>query len=490
MLGGTVPGVRGDTAARASRTRASAREHRLGGVGAAARAHRRPPERPYRGRDDRPRARRGAARVDDRPLAAAVDAGARRAARARACWSTSTTAACASRCRSYCATLGRVRRAAAAADPAPPRARRGSPSWNFPREDEEPEHQLVFGGVRAFDELLARAPRDDERGEGWDRASRPASAGSRGGCGTACSRCEAMTGERVTAAPFDVCGPLPDRRDRARGERGHRQDVHDRRARGALRRRGHAARASCCSSPSRAWRPASCASACASGSSSAERGLDRALAGAPPTATRSCALLADGPREVVGCAGGGSPRALADFDAATIATTHGFCQEVLGGLGVAGDVEPDATFVEDVGDLVERGRRRPLRAPLPPRRDAGRSTARRRCAIAPRRGRQPGRADRAARRARRRAPAMRAPAAPRRSATSSSAASGALGGDDLRRPAHAAATTRSPSPAATSRPRGCASATASCSSTSSRTPTRSSGTSCAARSATAARRWC
>ena len=41
------------------------------------------------------------------------------------------------------------------------------------------------------------------------------------------------------------------------------------------------------------------------------------------------------------CGASGSPRALADFDAATIATTHGFCQEVLGGLGVAGDVEPD-----------------------------------------------------------------------------------------------------------------------------------------------------
>jgi exodeoxyribonuclease V beta subunit len=46
-------------------------------------------------------------------------------------------------------------------------------------------------------------------------------------------------------------------------------------------------------------------------------------------------------------------RAVADFDAATIATTHGFCQEVLSGLGVAGDVERDATFVEDVTDLIE-----------------------------------------------------------------------------------------------------------------------------------------
>src|SRR5262245_45064540 len=46
-------------------------------------------------------------------------------------------------------------------------------------------------------------------------------------------------------------------------------------------------------------------------------------------------------------------QALADFDAATIATIHGFCQEVLGGLGIAGDVERDVEFVEDVSDLVE-----------------------------------------------------------------------------------------------------------------------------------------
>ena len=46
-------------------------------------------------------------------------------------------------------------------------------------------------------------------------------------------------------------------------------------------------------------------------------------------------------------------RAAASFDAATIATTHGFCQEMLGGLGIAGDLEPDVTFVEDLSDLVD-----------------------------------------------------------------------------------------------------------------------------------------
>ena len=45
--------------------------------------------------------------------------------------------------------------------------------------------------------------------------------------------------------------------------------------------------------------------------------------------------------------------ALSDFDAATIATTHGFCQQVLASLGVAGDAEREVELVEDVSDLVD-----------------------------------------------------------------------------------------------------------------------------------------
>jgi exodeoxyribonuclease V beta subunit len=45
--------------------------------------------------------------------------------------------------------------------------------------------------------------------------------------------------------------------------------------------------------------------------------------------------------------------AISNFDAATIATTHGFCQEVLAELGTLGDLEPDVEFAEDVDDLVE-----------------------------------------------------------------------------------------------------------------------------------------
>ncbi|HET7357261.1 MAG TPA: UvrD-helicase domain-containing protein [Nocardioidaceae bacterium] len=44
--------------------------------------------------------------------------------------------------------------------------------------------------------------------------------------------------------------------------------------------------------------------------------------------------------------------ALAGFDAATIATTHQFCQLVLRGLGVAGDTDAQATLVDDLDDLL------------------------------------------------------------------------------------------------------------------------------------------
>ena len=44
--------------------------------------------------------------------------------------------------------------------------------------------------------------------------------------------------------------------------------------------------------------------------------------------------------------------ALSDFDRATIATTHSFCQSVLDGLGMSGDCEPGSTLVESVDDLL------------------------------------------------------------------------------------------------------------------------------------------
>ena len=81
---------------------------------------------------------------------------------------------------------------------------------------------------------------------------------------------------------------------------------------------------------------------------------EQALAGAPGAARDEVVeLLADGSPAAVALRRAHLARAVSDFDAATIATTHGFCQEVLGGLGVAADVEPDTTFVEDLTDLLE-----------------------------------------------------------------------------------------------------------------------------------------
>ena len=86
----------------------------------------------------------------------------------------------------------------------------------------------------------------------------------------------------------------------------------------------------------------------------AELGLARALAGvAPPADDRVLELLADGSDAEVAVRRRRLADAVSGFDAATIATTHGFCQHVLAGLGVAGDVERDVTFVEDLSDLVE-----------------------------------------------------------------------------------------------------------------------------------------
>ncbi len=40
--------------------------------------------------------------------------------------------------------------------------------WDYPKEDQDLEHQQLFGGVVTFEELLAQAQRADESGDGWD----------------------------------------------------------------------------------------------------------------------------------------------------------------------------------------------------------------------------------------------------------------------------------------------------------------------------------
>ena len=168
---------------------------------------------------------------------------------------------------------------------------------------------------------------------------------------------------------------------------------------------------------------------------SAEQALDRALAGDPPTDEVN-ALLAQGPSTEVEQRRERLARALADFDAATIATTHGFCQEVLGGLGVAGDVDPDAVFVEDVERSARGRRRRPLRAPLARQRHP---------AVRPRAGDadRPGRGRTtppcaSSPSTRRRAPSRRCAAGSRSPPRRARRPQAPDGGHDLRRPPHPA----------------------------------------------------
>jgi len=64
------------------------------------------------------------------------------------------------------------------------------------------------------------------------------------------------------------------------------------------------------------------------------------------------ALLASGGRELTEVRLARLAAAIANFDAATIETTDGFCRLVLSGLGTAGEVEPAVSFVPDVRDLL------------------------------------------------------------------------------------------------------------------------------------------
>lgn len=89
---------------------------------------------------------------------------------------------------------------------------------------------------------------------------------------------------------------------------------------------------------------------------SAERILDEHLTHGtePPQDDEIAMLLIIGAtKEEIATARDRLRTAVADFDAATITTTHGFCLEALGSLGFTGDVAPDTTFVEDVGDLID-----------------------------------------------------------------------------------------------------------------------------------------
>ncbi|HVM00147.1 MAG TPA: exodeoxyribonuclease V subunit gamma [Egibacteraceae bacterium] len=68
----------------------------------------------------------------------------------------------------YCATSAAYAEIAGKGeDPRAAASRWYTSQPTFAREDREPAHRLVLGGVRPFDELLAEGPRPDECGDGW-----------------------------------------------------------------------------------------------------------------------------------------------------------------------------------------------------------------------------------------------------------------------------------------------------------------------------------
>jgi exodeoxyribonuclease V beta subunit len=86
---------------------------------------------------------------------------------------------------------------------------------------------------------------------------------------------------------------------------------------------------------------------------SAQRGLVAAIAGEPVDPDDTVlALLVDGSDGAIELRERRLATAVANFDAATIITTHGFCQQMLASLGIAGNSENDTTLVEDIDELV------------------------------------------------------------------------------------------------------------------------------------------
>jgi exodeoxyribonuclease V beta subunit len=84
-----------------------------------------------------------------------------------------------------------------------------------------------------------------------------------------------------------------------------------------------------------------------------EAQLARVAAGALPTyIDEIIELLAGGPVELVRERQQRLADAIANFDAATIETTHGFCQKVLDGLGTLAESDPSVSFVDSVDDLA------------------------------------------------------------------------------------------------------------------------------------------
>lgn len=83
-----------------------------------------------------------------------------------------------------------------------------------------------------------------------------------------------------------------------------------------------------------------------------EAALQRVLAGGDPGSDEVNRLLCTGDPAVLQTRLLRIATALADFDAATISTTHEFCGRMLDGLGVLAGADTDAVLVEDLSDLA------------------------------------------------------------------------------------------------------------------------------------------
>ena len=358
--------------------------------------------------------------------------------------------------------LGRLRVAAGI-------ARAEWESDRFPKEDRDAEHELDLRRRAA----VRRACWSDRPAptSGGHPASRRASASTRCACGAGCERTSGWT---TSERAFDICGPLPEGITVLEASAGTGKTYTI----AAL-----AARYVAEGTP---LRPAAAGHVHAHGHRRAAR--PRARAAGQRRARRSPTASASGRRRGRSCSPTGRrtwSRCGATGCCARWRTSTrrrspprtASARRCWAGSAWPATSSPDAELVEDVGDLlaevvddlyVRRYMNDERRAADQPRRGA---------ADRARDGREPGRADRAARRVGHGLPALRArlAASVREELERRKRALSIITYDDLLTRLRDAL--RGPR-AAPPRSSGCARATASCWSTSSRTPTRSSGRSC------------
>ena len=226
--------------------------------------------------------------------------------------------------------------------PRPGPRREAAKKWKsgrYPGEDADPAHVRVWGEHAALDVLTARPAGAASRLV--VPRSAPLLRSERGPCDAA----------QQQTQPFDLLGPLPTGRPPrcSRPAPAPARPTRSPRWSPATSPRATPASTTCCSSPSAGPPARSCASGSATSwsrrprRSTTRRSADdddllrHLVTGADDELAERRLRLQD---------------ALAGFDAATIATTHQFCQLVLRSLGVAGDTDAGVTLVENLDELM------------------------------------------------------------------------------------------------------------------------------------------